>query len=411
MIPAELRSKLAAAVGVDAISEHAPRRLDGVDIDVTLRPSDGESLARSLMSLGAVGLSAVVLGGGNRVGVGNLPDREDLVWLSTERLSGVSEFDPDDGVCQVHAGTTLAQVRERVLPGGWELPLDASGAGATVGGVLAAAAVGPRALGFGRPRDLVLGLQVVLASGERTRCGGRVVKNVTGYDLNKLYTGSFGTLCVIESAWLRLRPRPEEIRVVEALDPELPGLAERCMAAARRFSVRAAVLVAASGATRLVLELAGDAASVARDAAWLEAQVGARPAAPDAVERAAAFASPETGGLRFRIDALPTRFADTWEALCSSSDRVVAYPGLGLLYAELSVESGDEDELHAVFQRAARVAGRAGGGFLCESAPAWAKRGRDVFGAGEANRRLARSLKQRFDPGGVLSPGRFAGCV
>jgi glycolate oxidase FAD binding subunit len=411
MISAELRSKLASAVGAEAIFEHPPRRLDGVDIHVTLRPSDGESLSRSLESLGALGLSAVVLGGGNRVDVGNLPASEDLVWLSTERLSGVEEFDPEEGVCLVRAGTPLQEVRERVLSGGWELPLDAPGAGATVGGVLAAAAVGPRALGFGRPRDLVLGLQVVLASGERTRCGGRVVKNVTGYDLNKLYTGSFGTLCVIESAWLRLRPRPEVTRVYEVVDPDLIGLAERGVAAARRFSVRAVVLAATPGRARVALELAGDASSVERDAAWLEDQVGARPGAPDAVERTAALASPATGGLRFRIDALPTRLPAAWEALCSSSERVVAFPGSGLVYAEHPVESDNEDELHAAFQQAARVAGQAGGGFLCESAPAWAKRGRDVFAAGEANRRLARRLKQRFDPGGVLSPGRFVGCV
>ncbi len=175
--------------------------------------------------------------------------------------------------------------------------------------------------------------------------------------------------------------------------------------------MRAAILAATPGKARLVLELAGDASSVERDAAWLEAQVGARPGAPDAVERTAALAPPAAGGLRVRIDALPTRLPAACEALGSSSERVVAYPGLGLVYAELPVESDNEGDLHAAFQQAARVADQAGGGFLCESAPAWAKRGRDVFGAGEANRRLARSLKQRFDPGGVLSPGRFVGCV
>ena len=105
----------------------------------------------------------------------------------------------------------LRDVREALAASGWELSLDPPGRDSTVGGCLAAASVGPRALGLGLPRDQVLGLTVSLASGERVRCGGRVVKNVTGYDLNKLYTGSFGSLGVIESAWLRLRAAPRAL--------------------------------------------------------------------------------------------------------------------------------------------------------------------------------------------------------
>ena len=139
------------------------------------------------------------------------PPRADAV-LSTERLVGIDEFDPSEGVCHVLSGTPLSELRERVAATGWELPLDPPGAGSTVGGCVAAASLGAPVLsGSEPPRDIVLGLEVALASGQRTRCGGRVVKNVTGYDLNKLYTGSFGALGVIEAAWLRLRPKPDRV--------------------------------------------------------------------------------------------------------------------------------------------------------------------------------------------------------
>jgi glycolate oxidase FAD binding subunit len=322
-------------------------------------------------------------------------------------------------MCQVRAGTPLSELRAAVRAGGWELPLDAPGAGATVGGVLAAAAVGPRAQGFGLPRDLVLGLEVALASGERTRCGGRVVKNVTGYDLNKLYTGSFGTLGVIEGAWLRLRPLPERTAVLEAAGSNLDGICERGLAAARLPSARAAAIAASARnptarEVRLVVELAGDARSVEHDAAWLEGQCEARPVESGALDqvRALQAAEPGSSGLRFRIDALPSHLEPALAQLCGVSATVLAYPGLGLLYAEVALEGERQaEEVDAAFRRIARTARAAGGGFVCEAAPPWAKRGRDVFGEAPAALPLMAALKRRFDPDGVLNPGRFAGRI
>jgi glycolate oxidase FAD binding subunit len=187
-----------------ALELHDPVPLDGVDIAATLSPRDGESLARAVAAVARAGLAAVPRGDGGHLGLGNPPSRADL-FLSTLALSGVLAFEPAEGVCRAGAGTRLSELRRSVEAEGWELPLDGPGS-ATLGGALAAASVGPRSQGYGPARDAVLGLDVVLGSGERTRCGGRVVKNVTGYDLAKLYTGSFGSLGVIESAWLRLRP-------------------------------------------------------------------------------------------------------------------------------------------------------------------------------------------------------------
>ena len=199
-------------------------------------PPDGAAVSAVVRVLGEQRATALVRGRGTRDSLGNRMGPVDVV-LSTRALEGVDELDLQDGVVHVRAGTTLEALRDAVAPHGWEVPLGAP-VGASVGGALATASVGPRRLAQGPPRDCVLGLEVVLGSSERTRCGGRVVKNVTGFDLAKLYTGSFGCLGVIESGWLRLRPAPEvSLQLLSPLDAvEDPG--GLAIAGARRASAR-----------------------------------------------------------------------------------------------------------------------------------------------------------------------------
>ena len=388
---------------------HPPVSIDGVGVSVTLRPRDGEALARAVRGLGERGLAAVPLGGGRHLELGNAPRRADVL-LSTEHLAGV-DFEAAEGVCHAGAGTRLGALRAQIAGAGWELPLDAPD-DASVGGAIAAAAVGPRTHGFGAPRDVVLGLEVVLGSGERTRCGGRVVKNVTGYDLPKLYTGSCGTLGVIEGAWLRLRPRPRRTRVLELPARAAPDALAQGVAAARLSSARACALQGrAGGALRGVVELAGAEETVERDALWLEREHGAAEADPASLDRVRAeqLAAPAPHGMRFRIPALPTQLSAALAALDPQA-AVIVYPGLRLCYAGVALASADDaDGAARAFGSASAAALAAEGSFRCESAPPAAKRGRDVFGPLGGEAPLLRALKTRFDPRGVLSPGRFAG--
>jgi glycolate oxidase FAD binding subunit len=408
--------RLRDRLGPECVVEHAPVDVDGRAVHATLRPADGEATARALAALAEAGLGAFVRGGGGRFGVGNRPDAGDAI-LSTELLVGVDEFEPADGVCHVRAGTTLEALRAQVNPEGWEVPLDPPGERSTVGGTLAAAAVGPRCHGHGLPRDALLGLEVVFSSGERTRCGGRVVKNVTGYDLGKLYTGSFGSLAVIEAAWLRLRPLPQQVRCLEA---RLTDPLEACaasLAASRRDSARVSCMSSgapgeADGSVRITLELAGDAAGVERDAAWLESELGARerPAATIDALREHQGTFPGAGGLRFRIGVLPSRLAALEAELREAGAELVSYPGLHLVYAGFRLPERDaERAAERIFQAVAAAAARAGGATLCESAPGWAKAEREMHGEVGALLPLFRELKRRFDPGRTLNPGRFAG--
>jgi len=414
MIAPEHLEMLRNAVGADGMQEHEPLELDGLASTLTLSPSDGCALSSVLTALESCSLAALVRGGGHRVGVGNPPTRAD-VFLSTDRLIGIDEFDANEGVCHVRSGTPLADVHDEVNARGWELPLDPPGAGATVGGCLAAASIGPRAFGFGRPRDVLLGLEVCLASGERIRCGGRVVKNVTGYDLNKLFTGSFGTLGVIESAWLRLRARPDRTASCEASAPDVVSACRMGVAAANCTSARAAAILSdGQGGWRLVVELAGDEPIVKRDLHWLRSEFAAHEAPESTIDRLRELQAevPAPSGLRFRIGALSSRLEEALVGLQKNGASLLAYPGLRLIYARFPLtEPPVGSEVDLAFHTVAKVAREAGGNYVCEAAPSWAKSGRDMFGEIGATGSIMRILKERFDPGGVLNPGRFAGRI
>lgn len=417
----EALDALRAAVGSDAVVEHEPVAVDGVSLTASLRPDSGEKLAAGLRVLSERDMAALICGGGSRLGQGNRLQRADLA-LEATGLEGILEFDAEDGVVHVRAGTEIAALRELVRAEGWELPLDPPGEGTSVGGALASAAVGPR---FGHPRDIVLGLEVVLASGARTRCGGRVVKNVAGYDLPKLYTGSFGSLGVIEAAWLKLQPLPERNLYLLAAVPEgAPGF-ERALEAARTPSIRAAAHldsalaaaidpVTAREGSVLVLELAGDESVLEADRSWLIEKAGAHEVDGVVIERLRSLQGGifHPGGLRFRVSSLPSRISEAAERLARDGGAVLAYPARGLLYARFPVGlDSDGRAVEAAVRSAQEAAADGGGGFVIEDAPDWAKEGRDVFGDPGPLFPLFRALKHQYDPKRVLNPGRFAGCL
>ena len=396
----------------------------------TLAPSDAEALAEAVRGLAARGEAALVCGASTELPQGNLPRRADM-RLSTAALCGIDILDADEGVVYVAAGTPVATLREAARREGLDVPLDPPSAASTVGGALAAAALGPRVLGYGRARDQVLGLEVVLGSGERTRCGGRVVKNVTGYDLAKLYVGSHGTLCVIAHAWLRLRPLPEAMSVVAAPLAAGQDAFAAALVAARLPGVRAVALVDEQLASELgtgfpapsragfllVVELASDAPVVAQTAAALVAHHGAA-LAPDAAMDAvaalegAAGGSLHAGSLRLRVTVRPSRLAAAYAPLKQSGAAIVTHPGLGLLCARFAlVPDAGAARIEAALA-AARAAARAGeGSALLAAAPAFAREGRDVFGEPPAALALMRRLKSELDPKGVLNPGLFVGGI
>ncbi len=417
----ELRERLRAAAGPTAVEEIDGVSLEGARLETRVRPCSGEDLAGVLQELNTAGAAALVRGGGSRLGLGH-PVPRARVLLETAGLAAPPIVDAEDGVAYLPAGAALSDLREHVrkeAEGRWELPLDPPGAGSTLGGCLAAAATGPR---HGPPRDVVLGLDITLGTAERTRCGGRVVKNVTGYDLAKLYVGSLGTLGVIETAWIRLRPSPERREVWLAGLEDLAG----GLASSRRSSVSAALWVDRAGSARLapwlgaeragsllVVELAGDAAAVEADGAALREEIGAEPV-PEGEPLIAALRDllGEDRGLRFQLSSLPSRLSATARRLAEHGAELLVQPARGTLVAHflLAPEEG-EAAVERAFRGVRLAAAEGEGRWRVEAAPLEVRSVRDAFGEDEALIPVFRALKRVYDPRGVLGPGRQAGRV
>jgi FAD/FMN-containing dehydrogenase len=197
----------------------------------------------------------------------------DLI-LNTNRLDKIIEHEPADLIAIAQAGVKLTTFNEKLAENGQWLPLDPPNDGrATLGGVVATGLGGPQQFGYGRPRGSVIGMTVVLADGSVIKAGGRVVKNVAGYDLCKLFTGSYGTLGIITELIFKLRPRPAREATVVAIGTTNELLAAgRAILDARLFPVALELLsaacatgigIASDGAQVLLVRFAGNDKSVA----------------------------------------------------------------------------------------------------------------------------------------------------
>ncbi len=384
-------------------AEHERIEVPGASVERVHRPAQIPELAALLADHHAKGEGVLLCGGRTRLAFANRA-RSLSSAIALDALSGIDVFEPDEGVVHARAGTPIRALRDAVAAEGWELPLDPPGAATTVGGAIASAAMGPRSHAFGRVADAVLGLELVGADGTISKCGGRVVKNVTGYDLAKLYTGSFGSLAVVTGAWLRLRPQPARRMVLAgriACDREA---FERVRGHARTASARAFVWNEAPGASEaeLVIELGSSEEGVRHDREALTRVMALEPAAPDAIDRLrdarAQAASREPIGVRARV--LATRLDEMRQGFLAAGLTVSIDLGLGVVTAR---GGGDPGVLARLREQAITCGGHAGFEWL----PGVGYEGLDVFGEIPGTRGLAAALKQRFDPRNILNPGRF----
>jgi glycolate oxidase FAD binding subunit len=189
----------------DAAAAYA---IDGVLPAIVACPADEAQVAAVMRLAHEHRATVFPRGGGSHIGLGHPPARVDVV-LSLQRLRQQLAYEPADMTTTVQAGLRLADLQQTLSHNGQRLALDPPAhATTTVGGIVATNMSGPRRLLYGTARDLLLGIAVITVDGRRTRAGARVVKNVTGYDLNKLYIGSLGTLAVIVELTFKLHPLP-----------------------------------------------------------------------------------------------------------------------------------------------------------------------------------------------------------
>jgi glycolate oxidase FAD binding subunit len=422
------------SVGAHARPASAADAVDGVLPETIVEPASVEEASEVLREATARGRRVVCRGGGSKLGWGN-PPAGAQVLVDTVRLDRVLEHAEGDLIVRAEAGVRLDALQEALSKAGQFLALDPPEPGATVGGIVAASASGPRRQRYGTARDLLIGITVVLSDGTVAHGGGKVVKNVAGYDIGKLFTGSLGTLGLIVEVTFRLHPSPDALAGValEVTDPGVAGAAARDVIHSQLDATSLELAwpdPAAPG--QLILVLQGRALAVADQADLAERLLQRHGAAAlltgedarrllDGPERLGArpwwAAGSGADGAAVGVKAacvpseLPGVVQDLWAAAGARGldVRVQAHAGVGVTHAALW--GGGAEALSEAVEESRGRLGRRGGTLLVLEAPPEVKRLVDVWGPVGDALPLMRRVKERFDPAGTMSPGRFVGGI
>jgi glycolate oxidase FAD binding subunit len=394
----------------------------GVQPAIVVEPSGLEEATAVLRLASARRLAVAPVGGGTKLGWGNPPDRLDLI-LSTRRMDRVIDHAPGDLVVRAEAGVPLAALQERLAAAGQFLALDPphASAGATLGGIVATAAAGPRRLRYGTPRDLLIGITYVLPDGGVARAGGRVVKNVAGYDLMKLFAGSLGTLGLIAEVTFRLHPMPAAARWVggAVTSPEQAGAAVRAVLDDRGLEPAALELSWPAGSGRLDVLFEGSEAGVTAQAdRALRGLSGAGLAAVEEGPPPTVRAEPGEGDVTVKLAHPPASLPGALHAIREATDRRgdVAAPDVfgqaasGVTYVALP-GAWPADAARRAIEDLRGWAFGCGGSAVVLDGPVAVREGLDAWGPVGDAFALTRRVKERFDPGRVLNPGRFVGGI
>ena len=447
----ELVQRLSGLVGPEHVVAGPPASPYAVDHQVpraVVFPGSVEEVSTVMAFASAEGLKVVPRGSGTKMALGGIPERVDLV-LALSRLNGVVDYEPGDMTATFQAGVLLKDAQAVLGRNQQFIGLDPPyGDRATIGGILATNSSGPRRLRYGASRDLVIAIRVVHPDGKVTRGGAKVVKNVTGYDMNKLYIGCLGTLGVIVEATFRLHPvAPVEQTLLapfESVDaarqavgrildsPVVPTALELFNPeASRRVAEQAGVPWSKEGysvavAIGSVRPEAVDAQletvrRLCREAGSAEAHVlGGQVHA--AFWRATQDFMPGDG-LRsvLKASVLLTKLAEAVRV----GEEVAAEQGLGLgvvseagsgivRYYFTAGSASPERFPQGVAEAVTRLrtfAGEAEGNLVILEAPLDVKKRVDVWGLAEKALPLMQRPKAEFDPQRILNPGRFVGGI
>jgi glycolate oxidase FAD binding subunit len=399
----------------------------------TDRPGTVEALREAVAQRVAQGYALYPQGGGTALDYGGVP-RTPGVAIDVRGLDRVIDYPAADMTITVEAGLTLAALQETLARHRQRLPLDAPHPGrATLGGIYATNTSGPRRFGAGRPRDLIIGVSFVTADGLVVKGGGRVVKNVAGYDLPKLLTGSMGTLGILCQMTLKVRPAPaaSALALVPFTRAEALGLAlDRLNTSATRpialevLNRSAARHVAGArelpgAAWVLAVGFEDNAAAVAwqLDALARELEIprtglrvlqGDEAAAgwSDLAELPAAAPGPLSVVANLRPSTVVPFAAqldpDRWAVGAHAGNGIVRAHALGAMTLEDLIPELDRLRAEAV---------RDGGNLLLARCPTPWKGILPVWGEPRGDWALAERVKRALDPPGVMNPGRFVGTI
>lgn len=451
----------------------------GLIPEAVSRPETKEAVSQVMRWASQTGAAVAPWGGGTQQELGSLPTRLDLV-LDVSRCDRVLDYQPEDLTVTVEAGITLEALQQRLAQGGKHLAVEAPIPNrATIGGILATGATGPRRFAYGTPRDWLIGIGVVGADGNESKAGGRVVKNVTGYDLNKLYTGSLGTLGVIVEATFKLSPAPLYARALIASFRSASFRSDRTVGGGSTFALAvsaAQALAKQSYSPQGVLVLnnvaagrmahpqiresmvdndTGPALVVAfyegRDEALVQRRLsggadllgaqgtqalsgGLAEVVHLNPEDSASLLAEATGMgwepgspplLALKLNLPPSAVGEVVSAASQplpigQVPGIIADTGFGTVHLswygdaaqdQASDQAGfNEPAILETIDKVRDIAHRAGGTAVAEWCPPAVKRRIDVWDGsafGEREITIMRRIKEKFDPAGLLNPGRF----
>jgi glycolate oxidase FAD binding subunit len=392
----------------------------GVQPNLVVEPGSEQELAKVLKLANVAGLAVIPRGGGTKLEWGNRPARAD-VMLSTARLNRVIEHAWADLTVNVEAGCTIAKLQETLAKHGQRLALDALWPEhATVGGVLSTNDSGALRLRFGSLRDLVIGVTLALADGTVASSGGRVVKNVAGYDLPKLATGALGTLGVITRAFFRLHPLLRVRRTISCVTTDLLE-AQRLVLAIQNSKLAHSALQICCGTEmrpRVDVLFEGTEAGLMAQVEEVKAVTGSATISDSGADvwnaRQEMFSGGKKGETEFAIakfTSLPAQMAEAVEAIARLAAAelrwCVVAQATGIGWARLE---GKIPAIESVLRELRAGLERSGGSLVLAHCAA-GRSALDAWGKAGDALPLMRAVKRQFDPQGTLNRGRFVGGI
>jgi glycolate oxidase FAD binding subunit len=395
-----------------------------------LTPASADELAAALHAADEKGEAVAPVGGGTQLDLGMPPTRLDLV-LETTQLNRVVEYEPADLTVTVEAGMRFDALQKLLGAQGQFLALDPSAQdGATIGGLIATNTSGPLRFAHGTARDLVIGTRVANPDGTLTRSGGRVVKNVAGYDLNKLYVGSLGTLGIIVELSFKLAPIPPASATVVGAFSDVNAvrgflgvlvrspLSPLAIELLSPGAAASASTGAPSGKVAVAVRVGGYAPAVERQVRELPALIAEHGGAPvetrDSVWEDLAYMRVDAHQRDVVLKAAAplaesTRLVDILERRLSQFQPVVwAHAGTGVAYA--ACDAPADPSAIADARRDVMALG-SNASLVVERCPTELKSAIDVWGDPGSSVAIMRALKTKLDPRGTLNPGRYVGGI
>ena len=444
-----VRAGFAGIVGESQVLYGEPAcaglRVDGRLPRCVVYPTSAEQAAQVLKFAAENGLAVIAIGGGSKLGIGNPPQKYDVA-LCLRDMKKTLHYEPADLTAGVEAGTTFQEFQDLLRRDGLWLPLDPPGRErATLGGIVAANASGPLRQLYGTPRDMVLGMRIATTEGKVVKTGGRVVKNVAGFDLGKLLIGSFGTLGVIVEVNLKLFPIPAE-RETFILSAGTLGIARDLRRSILNSPLEPARLVLLDAeASNLIRPVASLDSAAREPEIWVEASgskavidrtrkdleelgraVGAKVQLSDQEGSRASWrliadfsnwfhvTSPESLVLK---GTMPTAHCEEFLSLAqqeAGNEKVkvtsITQVGVGIMVLGL-VGSNGANPMVPLVTRLRKSLEKLGGALTVIAAPVEFKEQVDAWGTPGSGLKMMRKLKAAWDPKGILAPGRFVGGI